>query len=87
MKKILGTEFCDIGQKVQLREDVLQRDSRKTPAYAGYSPEQFAWRKLLDSLRGKTGVVERHFPQSSHLNVRFGETLIGIDCTELVKVS
>jgi hypothetical protein len=74
------------GDKVKLRPDVLLRDSKSVPAHAGYTREGFQWRATLDSLEGKTGVVERIFPSSKHTNVQFPGHLIGIDYTELVKV-
>jgi len=74
------------GDRVKLRFDVLLRHSRSVPAHAGFTREQFRWRDILDKLEGKTGVVERIFPDSKHTNVKFSSGLIGIDWTELVKV-
>jgi hypothetical protein len=74
------------GDKVKLRPDVLRRHSHSVPAHAGFTKEQFHWRDLLDKLEGKTGVVERIFPNSKHTNVQFPGHPIGIDYTELVKV-
>jgi len=74
------------GSKVKLRPDVLQRHARSVPAHAGYTKEQFEWRDTLRKLRGKTGTVTRTFPSSSHVNVKFGKTLIGIGKSQLVEV-
>ena len=74
------------GSKVKLREDVLVRHARSVPAHAGYSREQFAWRDTLDKLEGKTGTIERTFPDSNHVNVKFGKTLIGLNKSELTQV-
>ena len=74
-----------VGDRVMLREDVLVRHARSIPPWAGYTKEQFEWRRILKSLEGKVGVVERVFP-SGFVNVRFGDELIGIQDTELVKV-
>ena len=71
------------GDKVMLRHDVLLRHSRSVPPHAGYTTEQFAWRKTLDGLEGEVGVIERVFPSSKHVNVQFAGTMIGIDNTEL----
>ncbi len=72
-----------VGMKVMLRDDVLQRHAATVPARFGFTPEQFEWRKTLKSLEGKTGKIQRTFPDSKHVNVQFGKTLIGIDKTEL----
>lgn len=71
------------GNKVKLRSDALDRHSRSVPAHAGYTREQFSWRDTLGSLKGKTGVIDRTFPDSQHVNVKFGKTLIGINKSEL----
>ena len=73
------------GSKVMLRPDVLVRHSRSIPAHLGYTKEEFAWRDTLGKLKGKTGKVERMFPNSRHINGKFGKTLIGIDRAELVR--
>ncbi len=73
-----------VGDHVGLRDDVLLRHARSVPAHAGYTREQFEWRKTLSDLRGKRGEVERTFPDSRHVNVRFGTHLIGINREELV---
>jgi len=73
------------GSKVKLRPDVLRRHAKSVPAHAGYTSEQFSWRKTLDNLEGKTGIVERTFPSSKHINVRFGKTLIGINNSEVIE--
>ena len=74
------------GSKVKLRNDVLQRHARSVPAHMGYTHAQFEWRDTLRKLKGRTGVVTRIFPSSSHVNVKFGKTLIGIGKLELVEV-
>lgn len=77
----------EVGDKVKLREDVLVRHARSVPAHAGYTKEQFRWREVLDKYAGKTGTVTRVF-DSGHINLEFKDgTLIGIDNTELVKIS
>ena len=75
------------GDKVKLKKDVLQRHARSVPAHAGYSREQFNWRDTLRGAGGKVGKVKRTFPNSKHLNVQFGKTLIGIRDTEVEKVN
>jgi len=75
-----------VGDSVRLRKDVVQRHARSVPSHAGYTSEQFHWRDTLDNLEGKTGVITRRFPNSKHVNVQFGDTLIGIDTTELTKI-
>ena len=74
------------GSKVKLRTDVLPRHSRSVPAHMGYTTAQFSWRDTLRKLKGRTGTVTRTFPSSSHVNVKFGKTLIGIGKNELVEV-
>lgn len=74
------------GDIVKLRDDVLRRHARSVPAHMGYTREQFKWRDTLDKLAGKSGKIERIFPNSKHVNVDFDGHLIGIDATELVKV-
>jgi len=74
------------GDRVKLVSDVLQRHSRSIPAYMGYTTAQFRWRDLLRSLEGKTGVVTRVFPNSTHVNVNFDGVMIGINHTELETV-
>ncbi len=71
------------GTIVTLRRDVLKRFSRSVPAHAGYTTAQFAWRATLEKLEGCRGVIERTFENSKHVNVVFGDTMIGIDSTEL----
>lgn len=73
-----------LGDKVKLRDDVLKKHSTSVPAHLGYTREQFAWRKILDDLSGETGTVTKLFDNSKHVNVNFGEKVIGIDYTELV---
>lgn len=76
------------GDRVILREDVLKRHARSVPAHMGYTHEQFKWRDILRKLEGRVGVIERTFPNSRHVNVEFpGGELIGIDNTELIRVS
>jgi len=75
----------EVGDKVKLRKDVLQRHARSVPAHAGYTREQFAWRDTLRKLKGKTGKIIRTF-SGKHVNVQFKNKLIGIDETELIKV-
>lgn len=74
------------GSKVKLRSDVLQRHARSVPAHMGFTRVQFEWRDTLRKLKGRTGIVTRVFPSSSHVNVKFGKTLIGIGKLELVEV-
>jgi len=71
------------GDKVKLRDDVLQRHARSVPAHMGYTREQFQWRDILRGLKGQVGVIERVFDNSKHVNVEFDGHLIGIDYTEL----
>ena len=42
-----------IGEKVKLRDDVLQRHSLSIPSHAGYTSDQFAWRNTLRKLGAK----------------------------------
>jgi len=75
------------GDKAKLRKDVLVRHSKSIPAHAGYATEGFRWRETLAKLKGKVGTIERTFP-SGHVNLEFRDgTIIGIDDSELVKVS
>ena len=74
------------GSKVKLKTDVLQRHSRSVPSHMGYTSAQFQWRDTLRKLKGRTGVVTMIFPSSSHVNVKFGKTIIGIGKNELVEV-
>jgi len=76
-----------MGDKVKLVDDVLPQHSRSVPAYMGYTTEQFRWRDTLKKLKGQVGFVERVFPNSDHVNVQFGETLIGIESSMLEKVN
>lgn len=80
------TNPLKVGDKVKLRPDVLLRHSKSIPAHAGFTKEEFRWREVIGNLKGKTGIVERLFPNSKHVNVQFRTTMIGIDYTELVKV-
>ena len=74
------------GDKVVLREDVLQRHARSVPAHLGYTREQFAWRDTLRKEEGKVGTVERTFEGSQHISVQFPDgKLIGINASELKK--
>lgn len=73
------------GDKVTLREDVLQRHARSVPAHLGYTHEQFQWRDTLRRLIGLTGTVTQAFAGSKHVNVTYeDETCIGIESDELV---
>lgn len=76
-----------VGDEVMLREDVLQRHSRSVPGHAGYLPAQFAWRNTLKELHGKTGKITSLFKKNDYVSVDFGDTCIGINSSELVKVS
>jgi len=71
------------GSKVKLQTDVLQKHSRSVPAHMGYTHAQFQWRDTLRKLKGRIGLVTRTFPNSNHVNVKFGKTLIGINKTQL----
>lgn len=72
-----------VGDKVKLREDVLQRHARSVPAHMGYTREQFAWRDTLRRLKDTEGTVSRLF-DGKHMNVDFPDgTCIGIDFTEV----
>jgi len=75
-----------VGSKVELKKNVLQKHARSVPSHLGYTKEQFAWRKTLRELKGKTGKVTKVFPSSSNVNVKFGKTLIGISKTELSEI-
>ena len=74
------------GSKVKLRNDVLPRHAKSVPAHIGYTTSQFEWRDTLRKLKGRTGTVTKTFPSSTHVNVKFGKTLIGIGKNELVEV-
>lgn len=78
----------NVGTIVMLRKDVLLRHSRSVPAHAGYSKQQFEWRRTLEKLEGVRGVIDRVFENSNHVNVLFKnyehDILIGIDKGELV---
>lgn len=82
MRRIQASPFA-VGDKVRLRPDVLARHARSVPAHAGFTHEQFEWRKTLDDLEGQTGEIQRTFENSRHVNVQFPGILIGIDHTEL----
>lgn len=86
MRRIQASPFS-VGDKVRLRPDVLAHHARSVPARAGFTHEQFEWRKTLDELEGRTGEIQRTFENSKHVNVQFPGILIGIDCTELEGVS
>lgn len=74
-----------VGDKVRLRFDVLQRHARSVPAHAGYTVYETAWRETLKVLLDQVGEIERIFPNSDHVNVQFESvTSIGINYTELV---
>jgi len=75
-----------VGDKVMLRKDAVKRFLKRIPSREKLMREQFEWKTTLSKLMGKVGVVERVFPNSKHVNVRFGNELIGIDSTELVRV-
>ena len=86
--KVLEREFpIKKGSRVKLRKDVLARHAKSVSAHLGYTKEQFAWRETLDKLEGKIGIVDRTFPDSQHINIRFGKTLIGIDKSEVIRNS
>jgi len=72
-----------VGDKVTLKEDVLQRHSRSVPPQAGYTKEQFAWRDVLGKLIGKVGTVSRILPDSKYMGIDFDGEAIGIDFTEV----
>jgi hypothetical protein len=76
-------EALSVGDKVKLSKDALSKHAKTVPAHAGYTTEQFSWRKTLDELKGKVGKIERIFPNSKHVNVDFDGHLIGIDSTSL----
>lgn len=81
----LRADDLNVNDPVKLRSNVLQRHARTVPAHCDYTTAQFAWRETIDKLEGVTGIVERKFENSQYLNVRFGEVLIGINASELVK--
>ena len=74
-----------VGDRVRLHREVLKHHSQSIPAHAGYTTEGFQWRKTLDELEGKVGVIERIF-DSGNMNVDFDGHMIGINYSELVKV-
>jgi hypothetical protein len=71
------------GSIIKLKSDVLVKHARSVPSHMGYTREQFRWRDTLRKLKGKTGLVTRTFPNSNHVNVKFGKTLIGIGKNQL----
>jgi len=71
------------GSIVKLKSDILQKHSRSVPSHMGYTREQFRWRDTLRKLKGRTGIVTRTFPNSKHVNVKFGKTLIGLNKSQL----
>ena len=84
-KDLMSAEKFAPGDKVMLRHDVLKRHSQSVPPHAGFTTEQFSWRKTLDELEGQVGTIERVFPSSKHVNVQFDSGIIGLDSTELVR--
>jgi hypothetical protein len=81
-KKLLGE-----GDTVKLKDNVLQEHARSVPPHMGYTTQQFKWRDTLRELKGQIGVITRVFPNSNHVNVQFGDTLIGIDLSRLESAS
>lgn len=72
-----------VGDAVELCEDVLERHSRSVPAHMGYTTGQFAWRDRLRSLEGKNGVITGIY-DTGHVNVDFAGVTICIQDSELV---
>lgn len=72
-----------LGDRVKLKNNILQRHATSVPSHFGYTKEQFAWRDTLGKLEGKKGKITRLFEGSKHVNVKFGKALIGLDYTEL----
>jgi len=68
-----------VGDQVKLKPNALAMHSRSVPAHAGYTHEQFEWRDTLNKLGDSTGTIERVFENSSHVNVDFNGTLIGVE--------
>ena len=87
MKRKRERHTFQVGDKVKLVRDVLQHHARSVPAHMGYTREQFAWRRTLDALEGKTGTISRVFEGSNHVNVDFDGEVIGIGASELVQVN
>jgi hypothetical protein len=75
-----------IGDKVKLRDDVLQRHARSVPAHLGYTHEQFQWRDTLRELKDKIGTIRQVFEDSKEVNVDFDGRVIGINSSELLLV-
>ena len=75
-----------VDDRVKLHPEVLQRHARSVPACRGYTREEFSWRDSLRKLGQQIGTVERVF-DSGHVNVMIGGGLIGIDASDLVKVT
>lgn len=73
----------NVGTKVRLRDDVLQRHARSVPAHLGYNKHQLWWRDTLRKLEGKIGIVSN---DGKFVTVDFDGTVIGIESTELVEV-
>ena len=84
MKK--ASEPLGVGSKVRIAPDALGRHSKTVPPHAGYTPEQFSWRRTLDDLGDQVGEITRVFPNSNHVNVTFDfdNLTIGIESNLLV---
>lgn len=80
------TEAYNVGDSVKLKENALKEHSRSVPPHAGFTTEQFQWRDTLKSLQNEVGTIEKIFPNSKHVNVRFNDKLIGIDSHQLEKI-
>jgi hypothetical protein len=67
------------GDKAKLKENALLLHSRTVPEHAGYTSEQFSWRKTLDEHEGQIGTIKRVFENSSNVNLEFPDgVLVGI---------
>lgn len=86
-RKTKGKSVIRKGSLVKLKSDTLVKHARSVPSHMGYTREQFKWRETLSNLKGKKGKVTRTFKDSKHVNVQFGKTLIGIDKSNLRKIT
>lgn len=75
------------GDLVKISDNGLLLHSKSIPAHMGHSQATIDWRNSLSKIQNGNvvGIVERTFPNSSHINVIFDDICYGVDEYMLIK--
>lgn len=72
-----------MGDKVKLKEDILQITEGDIPPMMGYTRARKAYMEALENCIGKEGIVEKVYSNSNLIEVNFGENTLGISSNKV----